>query len=116
MFAIVETGGFQYRIAPGEEIEVPIIPADVGDEVTLPRILVWDGDGTLEVGRPTVENASAKAEVLAHGRGPKVLVQKFKRRKNYRRLLGHRTPYTRLRILSIDRAAAAKTEAEAPAE
>ena len=116
MFAIVETGGFQYRIAPGEEIEVPSIQAEVGDKVTLSRILVWDGDGSREFGRPTVENASAIAEVLSHGRGPKVLVQKFKRRKNYRRLLGHRTPYTRLRILSIDRAAAAKKTADDPAE
>lgn len=102
LFAILETGGFQYRIAPGEEIEVPSMRADVGDKVTLPKILIWEKDGSCEIGKPAIENVVAEAEVLGHGRYPKVLVQKFKRRKKYRRLLGHRTPYTRLRILSIE--------------
>ncbi len=110
MFAIVETGGFQYRIEPGEEIEVPILDAEVGDKITLERILLWENDGTREVGRPTLENVAAEAEVLAFGRYPKVLVQKFKRRKNYRRILGHRTSYARLRILSIGKKDGAATE------
>ncbi len=106
LFAILETGGFQYRIAPGEEIEVPSMRVEVGEKVSLPHILVWENEGKCEVGRPTVTDVSAQAEVVAHGRYPKILVQKFKRRKKYRRLIGHRTPYTRLRILSIERRAA----------
>ncbi|NNE10383.1 MAG: 50S ribosomal protein L21 [Gemmatimonadetes bacterium] len=101
MYAIIETGGFQYKIAPDEEIEVPIMKADVGEKVTLDRVLMIENDGARQFGRPTVEGMAVKAEVVAQGRYPKILVQKFKRRKNYRRLLGHRTSYTRLRILSI---------------
>ncbi len=112
MFAILETGGFQYRIAPGEEIEVPSMLVEVGDKVTLPRILIWEKDGSCEIGKPALENVTAEAEVVGHGRYPKVLVQKFKRRKKYRRLLGHRTPYTRLRILSIEKQAETASPAE----
>ncbi len=112
MFAILETGGFQYRIAPGEEIEVPSMRAEVGDKVTLSRILFWENEGSSEIGKPTVENLAAQAEVIGHGRYPKILVQKFKRRKKYRRLLGHRTPYTRLRILSIEKQAESASSVE----
>jgi large subunit ribosomal protein L21 len=112
LFAILETGGFQYRIAPGKEIEVPSMRAEVGDKVTLSKVLMWEKDGSCEIGKPALENVVAEAEVIAHGRYPKVLVQKFKRRKKYRRLLGHRTPYTRLKILSIAEQASAATAAE----
>ncbi|MFH1681237.1 MAG: 50S ribosomal protein L21 [Candidatus Eisenbacteria bacterium] len=104
MFAIVESGGFQFRAQPGGVIDVPRIRAEVGEKVRLPRVLFLEGeDGSRVVGNPTVEGASAEAEVLAHGKGEKVLVQKFKRRKGYRRLLGQRACYTRIRVLSVER-------------
>lgn len=102
MYAIVETGGFQYRITPGLELEIPRIQAEVGDKVSIPRVLlIEDESGSCTFGTPTVENASAEAEVISHGKGKKILVQKFKRRKKYRRILGHRTQYTRIKVLSI---------------
>ena len=103
MYAIVETGGFQFRVEPGAEIEVPKRTGDVGEKVTLPRVLFWeDGEGARHVGTPTIENVRAEAEILGHGRGDKVLVFKMKRRKKYRRLIGSRSHHTRLRILGIE--------------
>ncbi|MBN1826362.1 MAG: 50S ribosomal protein L21 [Candidatus Eisenbacteria bacterium] len=104
MYAIVETGGFQFRVEPGAEIEVPKRIEDVGEKVTLSRVLYWeDEEGSRHVGTPTIESVRAEAEVVGHGRGEKVLVYKFKRRKKYRRLIGSRSHNTRLRILAIER-------------
>lgn len=102
MYAIVETGGFQFRVEPGCEIEVPRMQEEVGSRVSLARILYMEKeDGSRLVGMPTVANAQAEAEVVSHGRGDKVLVFKFKKRKKYRRLRGFRSHHTRLKILSI---------------
>jgi len=102
VFAIVESGGQQFRVAPGSEIEVPRVEGEVGDKVTLSRVLMVGGDdGSCDVGSPALDNVRAQAEILVQGKAPKVLVQKFKRRKNYRRILGHRAHITRLKIVSI---------------
>lgn len=102
MYAIVEQGGFQFRVTPGAEIEVPRIDAEVGEKVTISRVLLLeDASGAHTIGTPLVENATAEAQVVSHGKGDKILVQKFKRRQNYRRIHGHRVHYTRLRVLSI---------------
>ncbi len=101
MYAIVETGGKQYRVAPGDRVEVESISAGVGDTVTLGRVLMVQGDGEVMIGTPVLEGAAVKAEVLAQGRQSKVIVFKKKRRKNYRRTKGHRQAYTRLKITEI---------------
>lgn len=102
MYAIVEQGGFQFRVTPGAEIEVPKMDAEIGEKVTLSRVLLIEKEGgETAIGNPLIENASARCEVVGHGKGDKILVQKFKRRKNYRRIHGHRTHFTRIRVLSI---------------
>ena len=103
MYAIVSLQGFQYRVQNDEVVRVPALDGEVGAEITIPNVhLISDGEDLL-VGRPTIESAAVRAEVVSHGRGPKILVGKFKRRKDYRRVRGHRTNYTELRIKEIVR-------------
>ena len=103
MYAIVETGGFQFKVEPGMKLNVPRMEKEEGDTVELDRVLlVADGDD-VEVGAPLVEGAIVKAEVLQHGRGKKITVYKRKRRKGYERTKGHRQDYSRIEIKSIDR-------------
>lgn len=103
MYAIVSLQGFQYRVQNDEVVRVPVLEGEIGSEITIPNVhLISDGEDLL-VGQPTIEAAAVKAEVLGHGRGPKILVGKFKRRKDYRRRRGHRTNYTELRIKEIVR-------------
>jgi large subunit ribosomal protein L21 len=101
MYAVIKTGGKQYKVAPGEKLKVELIPADVGAEVTLDQVLmIGDGD-TVRLGQPVVDGAAVKATVVAHGRGEKVKIFKMRRRKQYRRHQGHRQGFTELRIESI---------------
>lgn len=102
MYAVVETGGKQYRVAPGDVIEVERLDAQEGESVTLDRVmLVVDGDN-VKVGTPLVEGAKVTARVEAVGKHRKILVFKYKPKKNYRRRYGHRQPFTRLVIESIE--------------
>ncbi|MCL6596647.1 MAG: 50S ribosomal protein L21 [Firmicutes bacterium] len=102
MYAVVETGGKQYRLAPGDTVTVERLRADVGASVDLGRVLLVVGDdGAVAVGTPTVEGARVRAEVLEHGRHRKILVFKYKPKVNYRRRQGHRQPYTRVRVTEI---------------
>src|SRR5690242_8882361 len=101
MFAIVKTGGKQYRVGPGDQIVVERIAGDVGTQVSLDQVLaISDGD-TSTIGRPTLENASVRALIVQQPRGTKLLVFKKKKRKNYRRKRGHRQELTVLRIEEI---------------
>jgi large subunit ribosomal protein L21 len=101
MYAVVKTGGKQYKVAPGEKLKVEQIPADVGAEVVLDQVLmVGDGDA-VRVGQPTLAGATVKATVVAHGRGEKIRIFKMRRRKHYQKPQGHRQNYTELRIESI---------------
>jgi large subunit ribosomal protein L21 len=101
MYAVVKTGGKQYRVAPGEKLKVETLPADVGAEVVLDKVLmVGDGD-SVRLGRPVVSGAAVKATVVAHGRHDKVRIFKMRRRKHYQKHQGHRQNYTELRIDSI---------------
>ena len=101
MYAVVKTGGKQYKVAPGEKLKVEQIPADVGAEVILDQVLmVGDGDA-VRVGQPTLAGATVKATVLAQGRGEKIRIFKMRRRKHYQKHQGHRQNYTELRIDSI---------------
>ena len=101
MYAVVKTGGKQYRVAPGEKLKVETLAADVGAEVVLDKVLmVGDGDN-VRLGKPVVSGATVKATVVAHGRHDKVRIFKMRRRKHYQKHQGHRQNYTELRIDSI---------------
>ncbi len=101
MYAVIKTGGKQYTVAPGEKLKVEQIPADVGAEVVLDQVLMIGEGESVRLGQPTVEGASVKATVVAHGRGDKVRIFKMRRRKNYHRTQGHRQNFTELKIDSI---------------
>ena len=101
MYAVVKTGGKQYKVAPGEKLKVEQIPADVGAEVILDQVLMVGGDEAIRIGQPTVSGATVKATVVAHGRGEKIRIFKMRRRKHYQKHQGHRQYYTELRIESI---------------
>lgn len=98
MYAIVEIGGKQFKVAKDDRLYVPRLQAEVGDSVTFDRVLLVSGDGGVQVGAPTVEGASVAAEVVDHVKGDKVIVFKKKRRKGYRVKNGHRQPYTQIKV------------------
>ena len=100
MYAVVKTGGKQYRVSPGEKLKVEQIPADIGSEIVLEVLMVADGD-IVTLGTPFVSCTSVKAKVLSHGRGKKVTIFKMRRRKHYQKHQGHRQNYTELEIQSI---------------
>lgn len=102
MYSIIEQGGVQFKVTPGETIRVPLIKADEGAEITIERVLLTGEGETLKVGKPLVEGVSVTAQVVNHFKDKKVLIVKRKRRKDYRRKNGHRQPYTRLKIVSIN--------------
>jgi large subunit ribosomal protein L21 len=101
MYAIIETGGKQYRVAAGDVIEVERGVAVAGETVEFSRVLLVGGDGATRVGSPALENTVVRATALDEVRGPKVIVFKKKRRKQYRRTNGHRQNLLRVRIESI---------------
>jgi large subunit ribosomal protein L21 len=101
MYAVIKTGGKQYRVSAGEKLKIEQIAADVGQEIVLDQVLlVADGDA-LKMGAPIIAGAQVKARVLKHGRGDKVHIFKLNRRKHYRRSQGHRQNYTEIEILGI---------------
>ncbi|CUQ68136.1 50S ribosomal protein L21 [Candidatus Nitrospira inopinata] len=101
MYAIVETGGKQYRVEAGSTIQVEKLPGDVGGMVELDRVRLVHGDAGLVVGQPLVQGAKVTAEILRQGRTRSITVFKKKRRKNYRRTRGHRQHLTKLLIKDI---------------
>jgi len=101
MYAVVKTGGKQYRITPGEKVKVEQIAADVGAEVVLDQVLMVGEGDSVRLGQPTVAGATVKATVVSHGRGDKVEIFKMRRRKHYQKHQGHRQNYTELKIDSI---------------
>ncbi|MBM4319958.1 MAG: 50S ribosomal protein L21 [Deltaproteobacteria bacterium] len=101
MYVIIRTGGKQYRVAQGDRLKVEKLEAGVGTRLEFVDVLmVSDGD-EVRLGRPTIQGAAVAAEVIDQGRGRKVHIFKHKRRKGYRRHLGHRQPYTEVRITGI---------------
>ena len=101
MYAVIKTGGKQYKVAAGEKLKVEQIPADVGAQVTLDQVLMVGDDASVRLGQPTVAGASVKATVLSHGRGEKLRIFKMRRRKHYQTHQGHRQNYTELKIEAI---------------
>jgi large subunit ribosomal protein L21 len=101
MYAVIKTGGKQYRVSSGEKIKVEQLAADVGSQVTLDKVLmVADGD-KISIGQPLVQGAKVQATVVAHGRGDKVRIFKLRRRKHYKKQQGHRQNYTEIQINEI---------------
>ncbi|PWC41395.1 MULTISPECIES: 50S ribosomal protein L21 [unclassified Azospirillum] len=105
MFAVIRTGGKQYKVASGDVIKVEKLEAEAGASITLDDVLMVSDAGSTTIGTPTVAGASVAAEVVAQDRGPKIIVFKKKRRQNYRRKNGHRQDLTVLRITGINGAA-----------
>ncbi|MFP3897379.1 MAG: 50S ribosomal protein L21 [Anaerolineales bacterium] len=102
MYAVVKTGGKQYKVKVGATVDVEFLDTDVGDAVTLDRVLlVADGDD-VQIGRPFLQDAKVSATVMEHGRGEKVIAFKYKPKNRYQRFKGHRQPYTRLHIDAIE--------------
>ncbi|HUX64319.1 50S ribosomal protein L21 [Sulfuricella sp.] len=101
MYAVIKTGGKQYRVAPGEKLKIEQIPADIGSEIVLDQILMVADGEAVTVGTPLVSGATVKATVVAHGRGDKVQIFKMRRRKHYQKHQGHRQNYTEIRIDGI---------------
>jgi len=100
-YAVIRTGGKQYRVAPGELVRVEALAADPGSTVELDQVLLTSAGGTVRIGTPVIEGARVTAKVVEHGKAKKILVFKMKRRKNERRKRGHRQHTTTLRVLEI---------------
>jgi large subunit ribosomal protein L21 len=101
MYAVIKTGGKQYKVAPGEKLKVEQLPAEVGASVVLDQVLmVGDGD-SVRLGQPVVAGATVTATVVAQGRADKVKIFKMRRRKHYQKHQGHRQNYTEIRIEAI---------------
>jgi large subunit ribosomal protein L21 len=101
MYAVVKTGGKQYRVTPGQKFKVEQIPADIGSEIVLDQVLMLADGDSVTVGAPLVSGASVTAKVLSQGRGKKVTIFKMRRRKHYQKHQGHRQNYTELEVQSI---------------
>ncbi len=101
MYAVIETGGKQYRVAPGDVIEVETLPGDVGAEIEFNRVLALVNDSNEMVTGEALGQARVKGTISAHGRGAKILVFKFKRKKQYKRTIGHRQNYTQVKVSEI---------------
>ena len=101
MYAVIKTGGKQYRVCAGQKLKVEQIPAEVGAEVTLDQVLMVGEGESVKVGAPLVAGATVKCTVVSHGRHDKVKIFKMRRRKHYQKRQGHRQNYTELRIDTI---------------
>ncbi|WP_348673025.1 50S ribosomal protein L21 [uncultured Abyssibacter sp.] len=101
MYAVIKTGGKQYRVAEGDVIRVETLQAEAGDTITFDEVLMVGEGESVKIGKPFVEGSSVTAEVAGEGRGDKIRVIKFKRRQGYKRTQGHRQNYTELKITGI---------------
>ena len=101
MYAVIRSGGKQYRVAPGQTIRLETLAGEVGAKVELGDVLLVENEGNIQVGSPLLTNAKVQATVLDHDRAKKILVFKKKRKKQYRRTQGHRQDYTSIRIDNI---------------
>ena len=101
MYALIKTGGKQFKVAAGEKIKVEQIPADVGSEITIDQVFMVGEGESVKIGTPVVSGASVTATVVSHGRHDKIKIFKMRRRKHYQKHQGHRQNYTELRIEAI---------------
>ncbi|RMH43310.1 MAG: 50S ribosomal protein L21 [Deltaproteobacteria bacterium] len=101
MYAVIQTGGKQYKVQPGDTVVVEKLPGQAGDAVAFDEVLLVADEEKVAVGRPLVEGAQVTGEIVEQGLGEKLIVYKFKRRKNYRRKTGHRQQYTAVKINDV---------------
>lgn len=101
MYAVIKTGGKQYRVANGETLKIETLVADVGSTVSFDEVLMVGEGESVKIGAPLVSGGSVKAEVLAHGRGDKIRIIKHRRRKHYHKEQGHRQNFTQVKITEI---------------
>ncbi len=101
MYAVIKTGGKQYRVSAGETLKIESVAGDVGSAIVLDKVLMVGNGDKVSVGKPLLNGASVKATIVAHGRGDKVKIFKMKRRKHYQKHQGHRQNYTEIRIDGI---------------
>ena len=116
MYAVIKTGGKQYKVAAGDYLKVEKLDGDVGSKVVIDKILMLADGDDVTIGSPLVDGAKVNATVLSHGKGDKVMIFKFSRRKHYRKTQGHRQSYTEIQIDDINGKGAAKKAAAKPAE
>lgn len=101
MYAVIETGGKQYRVQEGDVLFVEKLEANEGDTINFDKVLLMSKDGDLVAGKPYVEDAKVEASVLEQGKAKKIIVFKYKAKKSYRKKQGHRQPYTKLKVEKI---------------
>src|SRR5512143_1356998 len=101
MYAVIKTGGKQYRVSAGETLKIETVAGDVGSAVVLDKVLMVGEGDKVTVGKPLINGATVKATIVSHGRGDKVRIFKMKRRKHYQKRQGHRQNYTEIRIDGI---------------
>jgi large subunit ribosomal protein L21 len=101
MYAVVETGGKQYRVQEGDVITVEKLNVEAGEKVVFDKVLVAGEGADIKVGKPYLEGCTVNAEVVENGKGPKVIIFKYKSKKDYRKKQGHRQPYTMVKIESV---------------
>lgn len=102
MYAIIETGGKQFKVAEGDVLKVELLHAEAGETVEIDKVLLVNKDGLLTVGKPYVEGAKVTLKVEENGKGKKIVVFKYKAKKNYRKKKGHRQPYTKVTVEKIE--------------
>lgn len=102
MYAIIKTGGKQYRVSEGDVLSVEKLPVAEGEEVVFDQVLTVVSDSDIKIGKPVVEGAKVTAKVVEHGKGKKILIFKYKAKSNYRKRQGHRQPYTKVEISKIE--------------
>jgi large subunit ribosomal protein L21 len=101
MYAVIQAGGHQYRVAKGDVLEVDLLPGDVGSTVTFDRVLLLGDQSNVTLGSPHIVGASVEATIQAQTRAPKIIVFKYKRRKNYKKKRGHKQPLTVIEVTGI---------------
>jgi len=101
-YAVIRTGGKQYRVTPGELLRIESLPGEVGSEIAFSEVLLTSTDGAIQIGSPLVQGATVTAKIIQHGKEKKILIFKKKRRKNYRRRKGHRQHFVAVQIRAIN--------------
>jgi len=112
MYAVIESCGKQYKVTEGDVVFLEKLDAEEGKKVTFDKVVLVSNEGKIEVGTPYVKGVKVEGKVVSHGKGKKILVYKYKAKKNYRRTQGHRQPYTKVEITTIKTASSKKTEKE----
>lgn len=110
MYAIIESCGKQYKVTEGDVVFFEKLDTEEGKKVTFDKVVLVSNEGKIEVGAPYVKGVKVEGKVVSHGKGKKIIVYKYKAKKNYRRTQGHRQPYTKVEITSIKKPAAKKDE------